>query len=442
MPNIITELPGPRSKEILAQAEKYEPRSMGDQMPVVWDHAQGCIITDVDGNEYLDWSSGVLVTNVGHCHPHYVEQVKAQCEKLFNCYDFVTEPRAELAKKLVEMTPEHIDKAFLVTTGSDATEAAIRMARRTHEGFEIVGFDGAFHGRTYGALAAGGSMGVKQGYGPQAPGFLHAPFPYTYRCPLCKDKTEDECADACLEYLDWVIEKQSSNELCAVITEPYQGGAGGIVPPKRWMEGLDAWRKEKGMHFILDEVQSSFGRTGKMFCMEHWDIEPDLVCLGKGLGSGVPCSAVVGTSEIMDALPPGSMGSTNGGNPISCVAALAAIKIIEDEKLPENAAKMGELFERRFKQMQEGVPQFGDVRMLGLMGGLEFVKDPETREPDADLTRQVVWECFQRGLICIAPIGMYGNVVRVAPPLVVTEDQANEALDIFEQALHAAVKAT
>lgn len=442
MPNIITELPGPRSKEILAQAEKYEPRSMGDQMPVVWDHAQGCIITDVDGNEYLDWSSGVLVTNVGHCHPHYVEQVKAQCEKLFNCYDFVTEPRAELAKKLVEMTPEHIDKAFLVTTGSDATEAAIRMARRTHEGFEIVGFDGAFHGRTYGALAAGGSMGVKQGYGPQAPGFLHAPFPYTYRCPLCKDKTEDECADACLEYLDWVIEKQSSNELCAVITEPYQGGAGGIVPPKGWMEGLDAWRKEKGMHFILDEVQSSFGRTGKMFCMEHWDIEPDLVCLGKGLGSGVPCSAVVGTSEIMDALPPGSMGSTNGGNPISCVAALAAIKIIEDEKLPENAAKMGELFEARFKQMQEGVPQFGDVRMLGLMGGLEFVKDPETREPDADLTRQVVWECFQRGLICIAPIGMYGNVVRVAPPLVVTEDQANEALDIFEQALHAAVKAT
>lgn len=440
MPNIITELPGPRSKEILAQAEKYEPRSMGDQMPVVWDHAQGCIITDVDGNEYLDWSSGVLVTNVGHCHPHYVEQVKAQCEKLFNCYDFVTEPRAELAKKLVEMTPEHIDKAFLVTTGSDATEAAIRMARRTHEGFEIVGFDGAFHGRTYGALAAGGSMGVKQGYGPQAPGFLHAPFPYTYRCPLCKDKTEDECADACLEYLDWVIEKQSSNELCAVITEPYQGGAGGIVPPKGWMEGLDAWRKEKGMHFILDEVQSSFGRTGKMFCMEYWDIKPDLVALGKGLGSGIPCSAVLGTSEIMDVLPAGSMGSTNGGNPLSCRAALAAISIIEEEKLAENAAAMGAILQERFEAIQAKHEQLGDIRGMGLVFGLEMVTDPKSKEPDPGVCRRIVDEAYQRGLCIIAPIGMFGNVIRVAPPLVVTEEQVHETMDIFEAAVEAAVK--
>ena len=440
MPKIVTELPGPQSKEILATAQKYEPRSMGDQMPVVWDHAEGCIITDVDGNEYLDWSSGVLVANVGHCHPYYVEQVKAQCEKLFNCYDFVSEPRAELAKKLVEITPEHIDNAFLVSTGSEATEAAIRMARRTHEGFEVLGFHGAFHGRTYGAASAGGSMGEKRGYGPMTPGFLHAPFPYCYRCPFAKQLPE--CGLYCLEYLDWVIGRESSDALCAVIAESYQGGAGGIVPPEGWMEGLDAWRKEKGMYFILDEVQSSFGRTGKMFCMEHWDIEPDLVCLGKGLGSGIPCSAVVGTSEIMEALPPGSMGSTYGGNPISCVAALAAIKIIQEESLVENAAKMGELFEARFREIQQDVPQFGDVRVLGLMGGLEFVKDPETKEPDPDLTRQIVYECFQRGLVCIAPIGMYGNVVRVAPPLVVTEDQANEALAIFEQALHAAVKAT
>jgi len=440
MPKIVTELPGPQSKEILATAQKYEPRSMGDQMPVVWDHAEGCIITDVDGNEYLDWSSGVLVANVGHCHPYYVEQVKAQCEKLFNCYDFVSEPRAELAKKLVAITPEHIDNAFLVSTGSEATEAAIRMARRTHEGFEVLGFHGAFHGRTYGAASAGGSMGEKRGYGPMTPGFLHAPFPYCYRCPFAKQLPE--CGLYCLEYLDWVIGRESSDALCAVIAESYQGGAGGIVPPEGWMEGLDAWRKEKGMYFILDEVQSSFGRTGKMFCMEHWDIEPDLVCLGKGLGSGIPCSAVVGTSEIMEALPPGSMGSTYGGNPISCVAALAAIKIIQEESLVENAAKMGELFEARFREIQQDVPQFGDVRVLGLMGGLEFVKDPETKEPDPDLTRQIVYECFQRGLVCIAPIGMYGNVVRVAPPLVVTEDQANEALAIFEQALHAAVKAT
>lgn len=439
MPKIITELPGPKSKEIISTARTYEPRAMGDQMPVVWDHAEGCVIWDVDGNEYLDWSSGVLVANIGHCHPRYVANIQAQCEKLFNCYDFVSEARAKLAKKLVEITPEHIDKAFLVTTGTDATEAAIRMARRVSPGYEIIGFDGSFHGRTYGAASAGGMMGSKNGYGPMAPGFLHAPFPYLYRAPICRGKSEEEAVQACLEYLDWLVDRQSANALCGVITEPYQGGAGGIIPPKSWIEGLDRWCKDRGLIFILDEVQSSFGRTGKMFCFEHWDIKPDLVTLGKGLGSGIPCSAVVGTSEIMDALPEGSMGSTNGGNPISSVAALTAIGVIEDEGLVENAAKMGAYFEARFRAIQERFPQLGDVRVLGLMGGLEFVLDPETREPAPELTRQVVWESFQRGLIMIAPIGLYNNVIRVAPPLVITEEQAAESLDIFEEAFEAAL---
>ncbi|MGI5817526.1 MAG: aspartate aminotransferase family protein [Armatimonadota bacterium] len=439
MPKIITELPGPKSKEILETARTYEPPSMGDQMPVVWDHAEGCVVWDVDGNEFLDWSSGVLVTNVGHCHPRYVEAVKAQCDKLFNCYDFVTGPRAQLAKKLVEITPDYIDRAFLVTTGSDATEAAMRMARRVSDGFEIIGFDGAFHGRTWGAASAGGMMGTRNGYGPMTPGFLHAPFPYLYRAPLCRGKSEEEAAQACLEYLDWMVSRVSSNALCAVITEPYQGGAGGIIPPKSWMEGLFKWAKERDLIFILDEVQSSFGRTGKMFCMEHWDIQPDLITLGKGLGSGIPCSAVIGTSEIMDALPEGSMGSTNGGNPISSIAALTAIEIIEQEGLVENSAKMGDLFEARFRKIQQRFPQLGDIRVLGLMGGLEFVKDPETREPAPELTRQIVWESFQRGLIMIAPIGLCSNVIRVAPPLVITEEQANETLDIFEEAFEAAL---
>ena len=230
IPKISTELPGPKSQEILAIAHEYEPRSMDDQMPVVWDHAEGCVITDVDGNEFLDWSSGVLVANTGHCHPYYVEQIKGQCEKLFNCYDFVSESRAKLAQELVEITPEHIDKAFLVTTGSDATEAAIRMARRTHEGFEVLGFHGAFHGRTYGAASAGGSMGEKGGYGPMTPGFLHAPFPYCYRCPF--DKDPSDCGLYCLEHLDWVIGRESSNALCAVITESYQG-EGDVLHPRR-----------------------------------------------------------------------------------------------------------------------------------------------------------------------------------------------------------------
>ena len=268
MPKIVTELPGPRSRELLEKSRKYEPHSMSEQVPVVWDRAQGCVIWDVDGNEFLDWCSGVLVTNIGHCHPDYVAAVKDQAEKLFNCYDFTNEPRALLAEKLVQITPLHLDKAFLLTTGSDATEAAIRMARRAHEGWEILAFHGAFHGRTLGAASAGGSLGVKKGYGPLVPGFIHAPFPYCYRCPFGLE--HPDCNLRCLEFIDWVVSRESCGALCAVMTESYQGGAGSIIPPPGWYEGLEQWRKANGLYLIFDEVQSSFGRTGKWFCMEHW----------------------------------------------------------------------------------------------------------------------------------------------------------------------------
>lgn len=445
MPKILTPLPGPKAQAIIEQARTYEPHCTSDQVPLVWDHARGCTIWDVDGNEFLDWCSGVLVTNVGHCHPDYVAAVKAQSERLFNCYDFVTGERAALAERLVRLTPAHLDKAFLVTTGSDATEAAIRLARRAHEGWEVLAFHGAFHGRTLGAASAGGSLGVKKGFGPLVPGFLHAPFPYCYRCPLGLERGPSEecpaCGLKCLEFMDWVVSKESCGALCAVISEPYQGGAGSIIPPPGWFEGLQDWARSRGLYFILDEVQSSFGRTGKMFCMEHWDIEPDLVTLGKGLGSGVPCSAVVGRSAIMDALPPGSMSSTNGGNPLSCAAGLAALDIIEREELVERAARIGGMLGRRFEEMQAEVAQLGDVRGMGMVWGLEMVADKASKEPAPRLTRAVVEEAYQRGLALIAPIGMYGNVIRVAPPLVMDEAEAEESLDIFEASLKAAAKA-
>jgi 4-aminobutyrate aminotransferase len=438
MPKIVTELPGPNSQAYLAKSRQYEPQSMSDQVPLVWDHAEGVHIWDVDGNEFLDWTSGVLVTNVGHSHPRYVAEVQDQASKLINCYDFLSRPRADLAEKLVSITPPHLDRCFLVTTGTDATEAALRMARRASKGWEVLAFHGAFHGRTYGAASAGGSMGVKQGFGPMVPGFLHAPFPYCYRCQF--GRSLDECGMFCLKYLDYLISKESCDELCAVITEPYQGGAGSITPPPGYFEGLDKWCKDKGLYFIFDEVQSSFGRTGKMFAFEHFDIKPDLVTLGKGLGSGVPCSAVMGTSQIMDVLPPGSMGSTNGGNPLSSRAALTAINIIEDEKLVDNAAQMGELFKARFEAMQKKHEQLGDIRGMGLVWGLELITDVASKNPDADLTRRVIHNAYQRGLCVIAPIGTHKNVVRVAPPLVINEAEANESVDIFEAAFEAAVK--
>lgn len=438
MPKIITELPGPKSQAYLEKSRKYEPQSMSDQVPLVWDHAQGVHIWDVDGNEFLDWTSGVLVTNVGHSHPRYVAEVKDQAEKLINCYDFLSQPRADLAEKLVAITPPHLDRCFLVTTGTDATEAAMRMARRASKGWEILSFHGAFHGRTYGAASAAGSMGTKKGFGPMVPGFLHAPFPYCYRCPF--GRCQSECGTFCLEYLDYLISKESCGELCAVITEPYQGGAGSITPPAGYFEGLDKWCKDKGLIFIFDEVQSSFGRTGKLFAFEHFDIKPDLVTLGKGLGSGVPCSAVMGTSAIMDILPPGSMGSTNGGNPLSSRAALTAINILEDEGLVANAARIGDLFKARFQKIQAAHEQLGDIRGYGLVYGLELITDADSKQPDADLTRRVINNCFQRGLCVIAPIGVYKNVVRVAPPLVISEAEANESLDIFEDAFVAALQ--
>jgi 4-aminobutyrate aminotransferase-like enzyme len=239
--------------------------------------------------------------------------------------------------------------------------------------------------------------------------------------------------------MDWLVDKESCGQLCGVITEPYQGGAGSVIPPPGWFEGLEAWRLEKGLLFILDEVQASFGRTGKMFAVEHYDIRPDLITLGKGLGSGVPCSAVMGRSEIMDHLPPGSMGSTNGGNPLSSRAAKAAIEIIQRENLVENSARLGERMQQAFVDMQSRYPQLGDIRGQGLVLGLELVQDPGTKEPAPELAQAVVNAAWQRGLVMIAPIGMYGNVLRVAPPLVISEEQVDESLGLFEDALQAAL---
>jgi len=436
MPHIKTKLPGPKARAIIKRSTQVEPNSMSDQVPLVWGKARGCEIEDVDGNVFLDFSSGVLVTNIGHCHPDYVAAVKDQAERLYNCYDFATAERVALAEKLVAMTPAHLDKCFLLTTGSEATEAAVKMARRAHAGYEVLAFHGAFHGRTYGAMSFGGSAGVKKGFGPLLPGVIHAPFCYCYRCVF--GKRFPECNHWCLDHLDWVVSKESDGALCAVITEPYQGGAGSIIPPPGYLEKLFQWAKGRGLYFILDEVQSSFGRTGRMFAMEHYDIKPDLVCLAKGLASGVPCAAVLGRHEIMDVLQPGELSSTNGGNPLSSRAALAAIDIIERERLPERAAALGERMAERFAKMKRKVKQIGDVRGQGLVFGIEIVSDRRTKLPAKALTKRIVHQAYLRGLCLIAPIGMYGNVIRIAPPLVITAEQMEEGMDILEEAMRAA----
>jgi len=432
---LVTDIPGPKAREYLELSRRYEPRSMSEQPPVVWATAEGVWVTDVDGNVFLDFSSGVLVANAGHSHPKIVREIQEQAGRVINCYDFVNEYRPLLAKKLVEITPPNLDRAFILTTGSEATEAAMKMARKYTGRKEIIAFQGAFHGRTYGAMSAGGkrSGSGTRGFGPFVPQIYLAPYAFCYRCVF--DKTYPACDTWCFDYLDWFVETETEADIAAVITELYQGGAGSIIPPPEWMEKLDRWCRERDVVLIIDEVQASFGRTGKLFGFEHYKVTPNLLCLGKGISSTVPVAAVVGEARIMDSLGPGSMSSTHGGNPLGARAALKNIEVIIDEEMPENAARLGAYLARRFAELERKHECLGDSRGMGLVWGLEIVKSKAGKEPDAEAAARIVMEACRRGLLMIAPIGLYGNVLRIAPPLVITEQELAQGADILDQAL-------
>jgi len=427
------EVPGPKSAELLEISKKYEPPCMADQVPVVWDHGEGVHVWDVDGNEYIDFTSGVLVTNLGHSHPHHVAAIQEQAGRLMNCYSFPTPERVTLSQRLTDLLPENLDKIFLLTTGAEGTEAALRIAKRYTGKHEVLSFYGGFHGRTYGPMSVAGSMKTKRQFGPQLPGGILAPFPYFYR-DFYKSETEEECGDRCIEMLDRIVESTSSGDLGAVMTEPYQGGAGFIFPPDGWLKKLEKWARDRGLLFILDEVQSSFGRTGKLFALEWDDLQPHMVCLGKGIGSGMPASALAGESEIFDCMGVGEMSSTCGGNPMASAASHAVLDVMEKEQLADNALKVGAYMMDRFGEMQKRYPKLGDVRGRGLVMGLEFVTDRESRTPDADMTLQVMLNAARHGLL-LGRVGLHGNVVRIAPPLVVSEEEAGAGLDIIDKVL-------
>ena len=434
-------LPGERTRKLLELKEMYEPRSMSDQVPTVWKKARGVYVEDVEGNTFLDFSSGVLVANVGHSHPRLVEVIREQAEKVINCYDFPTEHRLKLAEKLVEITPPNLNKVFLLTTGAETTEAAIKLSRLYTGKYEIVAFYGAFHGRTYGALSVGGkkSGAGSRGFGPFLPGIILAPFPYCYRCPF--GKTYPTCKTYCFDFIvDWVLPCESENRIAAFITETYQGGAGSIIPPVEWMKKLESLAKEKKAVLIIDEVQASFGRTGKLFGFEHYGITPNLLCLGKGITSSVPLSALIGESRIMDILTPGSLSSTHGGNPFCSRVALENINIIMEEGLVENSRKGGEFLKNSFQELLSRHNILGDARGMGLVWGLEIVEDKKSKKPSPEKARKVVQEAYKRGLLMIAPIGMFGNVIRVAPPLCIRKEELETGIEIIDSALSEAGK--
>jgi len=431
--HVVAPLPGPKGKILLAKWHKFEADVTGFQAPVVWDHARGCIVTDVDGNTYLDWTCGVLVTSVGHCHPHLVAAAQRATARLLNNYECANVERIAAAERLVRALPPHLDKCFFLSTGSDATEAAARLLKRRSGKYEILSFEGGFHGRTLHAASMGGLPGPKRGYGPTVPGVIRAPFPNPYRDPYgwCTGGPEFKKYFA---HLDSVVLANSTGSLAGVMVEPYQGAGGFIFPPLGWLKKLEEWIRRRGLLFALDEVQSSYGRTGTMWAMEHEGLKPDIVAIGKAIGCGVPVSAVAATSDVFKCLGQGELSSTLGGNPVASAAVCAVLDIYEQEPRVVNSAKLGAYMKRRLKDMAASCPYLGDVRGLGLVMGLELVKDKRTKEPAPELIKPLIVDCANHGLL-IGSVGMYGNVIRVAPPLVMTRAEADESLAIMAGAL-------
>ena len=430
--NVSGPLPGPKSAALLERWHKVEADTTGYQAPVVWEQGKGVVVTDVDGNRYIDWTSGVLVTNVGHCHPKLVSAVRESVGKLINNYECPTANRVLAAEALVAHLPEHLDKCFFLTTGSEATEACIRLMKRKSGCFEIISASGGFHGRTHAAASAGGLAGPKRGYGPAMPGVIRVPFPYAYRSPV--GGGDAGLIDYCMSMLEENVRANSTGSLAGIFVEPYLGAAGFIFPPEGYLTELENWARGRGIYFGLDEVQSGYGRTGTMWAMDWENITPDVVSIGKGIGCGIPTAAIAARGEVIGVLGKGEMSSTVGGNPVSSAAATAIFEIMDTEDLVANSARMGEIMINRLKEIQEKSRHLGDVRGRGLVMGLELVTDKKTKEPAADMTRQLINRCAANGLL-IGSVGIFGNVVRVAPPLTINEAEAHESLDIMEKSL-------
>lgn len=427
-----TSIPGPKSAELLKTWRENEFPT-GFQAPIAVDEASGAIIKDADGNVFIDWTSGVLVTNIGHCHPTLVKAVQEASSKMMNVYEWCNPYRVNAAKDLMSVAPEYMDRCFFLSTGSEATDAAVRIMKRSTGNFEIISFYGGFHGRTLSTASIGGLSKDKKHMGPMIPGELRIPYPYCYRCPFhsCPEK----CGMMCLEFGAEVVQANSTGSIAGFIGEPYLGTAGFVIPPKGYWKELEKWVRDLGAVFTVDEVQASYGRTGKMWAVENEGITPDIITVGKGIGSGISVSALLLRNSVVEGkMEPGELGSTYGGNPVSCAAVSAVIKVLKEENVIDNSQKIIKILETRLPKLLELSPYVGDVRGRGMVWGIELVEDKETKEPAPEKIKKLIQLCAENGLL-IGKVGMYGSVVRVGPPLVITEDQMNESLDIMEKCI-------
>ncbi len=431
-------VPGPNARKYVEMDSRYISPSYTRSYPFVMSHGKGAEVWDVDGNRFIDFNAGIAVVATGHSHPEVVKAIQEQAEKFIHMAgtDFYYPQEIELAKKLNEIRPMKEEvKVFLTNSGTESVESAIKLARYVTGRPRFIAFLGGFHGRTMGSLAFTASKAVQRArFFPMMPGVVHVPFPNPYR-PLLRGEDQGE---AVLDYIENVIFKTVAppEEVAAFLLEPIQGEGGYVVPPESFFPGLRKLADKHGILIIVDEVQSGMGRTGKMYAIEHTGIEPDIYTMAKGIASGMPLGAMAARKSLMTWVP-GAHGNTFGGNPLSCVASLKTIELLQNGYM-ENARVMGEYLMGKLKEMQRNHPSIGDVRGRGLMVGVELVLDRETKEPAHDLRDKVVDEAFKRGLLLL---GCGTSTIRISPALNITREIVDEALEILDVALGEAEKA-
>jgi 4-aminobutyrate aminotransferase len=405
---------------------------------LVVDRGEGAHIWDTNGIRYLDFTSGIGVTNTGHCHPQVVQAIQDQAARFIHAQVniYYHEPLLRLTEMLRQVVPSRLDSFFFSNSGAEAVEASVKLARHATGRSNVIVFQGSFHGRTAQTMAMTTSKTVyRVNYQPLPAGVFVAPYPYGYRYGWEPEQTSQWA----LEEIRFLLQTQTApTETAAIIVEPVLGEGGYVVPPSSFLPGLRQICDEHDILLIFDEVQSGCGRTGRFFAFEHFGVEPDIVVMAKGLGSGFPISGIAAPHELTEKWMVGTHGGTYGGNPIGCAAAEATIRVLLDEKLVENAAERGMQLMDGLQEIQSRYPMMGDVRGLGLMVGVEFT-DPNTRKPAPDVAKRVIQHCLEKDHLILMNCGPYGNTVRWIPPLVVTKAQINEGLTMFENAVAAIV---
>lgn len=429
VPDIKVIPPGPKSKVYHERASRYMKgySSQVRLFPVVFEKGYGYTLRDVDGNTYIDFSSGIYVTSLGHCHPKVSEAISKYAKTLMNCHDFTTPIKTKLLEKLAQITPGDLNGIQLYDSGTAAVEAGLRAIRAATGKFEFISFHRDFHGKTLGAVSL---AKIDKTQGLRAPGFFLVPRAYCYRCAF--RMKYPECNIYCADYIETVIEEETTGQVGGIVLEPVQGWAGSIIPPDGWIQKIRKICDKYNILLFADEVLTCMGRTGKMFAMEHWDTIPDVMTLGKSFGNGFPVTAMVISEKYKDALEKISASTSYGGNPMACAAALASIEVIEEENLCENAKKIGEYMIEILKKIKERHKIVGDVRCIGCLGGIELVKDRNTKEPFEEAGIMVYQKAFKKGIAWVPA----GHNLRLAPPIIVTKEVVKKGLEIIEEAIY------